>query len=232
MWDRKTLKERAKAAFKLNYWPSVAVAFVMGLFVSGVATSGGYNVSDTTAEVTTEYSSTLTPEQTAALVAIVIGAVSFLGFIAMVIRALVANPIEVGGRRFFRKNAVDQETPFATLAEGFQNYGHVIVTLLVRDVFIVLWSLLFVIPGIMKSYSYRMVPYIVKDNPELSPTETLALSAQMMKGNRWQAFVMDLSFIGWMLLGVVTLNLGNIFWTAPYMNATDAELYLELKNQA
>ncbi|MBP3892845.1 MAG: DUF975 family protein [Atopobiaceae bacterium] len=235
MFDRKAIKERGKAAFKKNYWMSVAVAFVMGLFVSGTAGvtfNSRTTFNGTTTEVTVDSNMTLTDEQTAALAAIVIGGLATIGIIAFVAHTLIANPIEVGGRRFFRKNATDQATPFAVMAEGFQNYGHVVVTMLLRDVFVMLWSLLFVIPGVMKAYSYRMVPYIVKDNPEIAPMDALALSTKMMKGSRWQTFVMDLSFLGWMILGTITFNLGNIFWTSPYMNAADAELYLELKNRA
>lgn len=232
MWDRKIIKGRGKAAFKANYWSSVLAAFIMGLFATGATISSRSTFGGTTGEVTVESTSNLTPEQVAGITAIVVSALSILAVIAFVVHTFVANPVEVGGRRFFKKNATDQTTSPATIMEGFQNYGHVVVTLLMRDVFVMLWSLLLVIPGIMKAYSYRMVPYIVKDNPELSPQETLALSAKMMSGNRWQAFVMDLSFFGWILLGVFTLNLVNIFWTSPYMSASDAELYLELKNQA
>ena len=80
-------------------------------------------------------------------------------------------------------------------------------------------------------YSYRMVPYIIKDNPELSATEVITRSREMMNGNKWRAFLLDLSFIGWILLCVITLGIAAFFWVGPYMSSTDAALYLELKKQ-
>lgn len=90
------------------------------------------------------------------------------------------------------------------------------------------WSLLFCIPGIIKMYSYMLVPYLIKDNPELSATETITRSRELMNGHKWEAFVMDLSFIGWYLLGAISLGLVNTFWTNPYHESARARFYLEL----
>ena len=230
MWSIAELKSRGKQAFRANYWQSVAVSFVMAIFAGGTASAASNRVQSTTSEVTVEGAG-VSPEQAAFLAAVVLGVIFTVGIVGSIVHALLANPIEVGGRRFFEKNANDPTTQFNTMFEGFQDYGRVLVTMLIRDVFILLWTLLLIIPGAMKAYSYRLVPYLVKDRPELSPMEVLAESEAMMRGNRWQAFVMDLSFLGWLLLGVVTLNLGNIFWTNPYMSATDAALYHELSKQ-
>ena len=97
------------------------------------------------------------------------------------------------------------------------------------NLFTALWSMLFLIPGIIKAYSYQMVPYILKDHPELSATETITLSRKMMDGNKWKAFLLDLSFIGWLVLGVLTFGLVLVFYTAPYMYSTDAALYETIK---
>ena len=80
-------------------------------------------------------------------------------------------------------------------------------------------------PGIVKSYSYRMVPFLLADHPELSGTETITLSRQMMNGHKWNAFVLDLSFLGWHILSILTLGLLGIFFVNPYQLSTDAELY-------
>ena len=76
-----------------------------------------------------------------------------------------------------------------------------------------------------------MVPFILKDNPELSATEAITRSREMMNGNKWRAFLLDLSFIGWVLLGCITCGIVQFFWTTPYMYSTHAALYLELKNK-
>ena len=230
MWSIAELKSRGKQAFRANYWQSVAVSFVMAIFAGGTASAASNRVQSTTSEVTVEGAG-VSPEQAAFLAAVVLGVIFTVGIVGSIVHALLANPIEVGGRRFFEKNANDPTTQFNTMFEGFQDYGRVLVTMLIRDVFILLWTLLLIIPGAMKAYSYRLVPYLVKDRPELSPMEVLAESEALMRGNRWQAFVMDLSFLGWLLLGVVTLNLGNIFWTFPYQDNADAALYEELCRQ-
>ena len=151
--------------------------------------------------------------------------------IGILIKIFLANPIEVGCSAFFRDNTEAPPAPLSTIKTGFQNYGHTFVTLFLRDLFLLLWSLLLLIPGIIKAYSYCMVPYILADHPELTATETIARSKEMMNGNKWQAFLLDLSFIGWILLGILTLGLVLVFWTAPYMQSSNAALYLKLSGE-
>ena len=98
-----------------------------------------------------------------------------------------------------------------------------------RNLFVALWSLLLVIPGIIKLYSYRLVPYILKEHPEISGTQVITISRQMMNGHKWNTFVLDLSFIGWMLLSALTFGILHLFYVGPYMQATDAELYEAVK---
>jgi uncharacterized membrane protein len=99
------------------------------------------------------------------------------------------------------------------------------------DIFTLLWSMLFIIPGVYKSYCWRMVPYIVSENPTISGKEARAISTKMMDGSKWAAFVLDLSFLGWIILGVFTLGILNLVFTNPYIYATDAELYLTLSDR-
>ncbi|MBO4897173.1 MAG: DUF975 family protein [Clostridia bacterium] len=113
---------------------------------------------------------------------------------------------------------------------SFKNkYSNIVFTVFLRDLFIFLWSLLFIIPGIVKAYSYRLVPYILSDNPGINGEEALKKSSEMMKGNKWKTFKLDLSFIWWFLLSVITLGIVYLFYVNPYFLATDAELYLKLK---
>ena len=103
------------------------------------------------------------------------------------------------------------------------------VTLVLRDVFTFLWSCLFVIPGIIKMYEYRMIPYIISENPDISYSEAFKASREMMMGNKWKAFVFDLSFIGWYLLNALTCGILGIFFVNPYYYASDANLYRAIK---
>ncbi len=238
MWEIKDVKARGRAAFKANYWVSVLVGFILTLLISGGTVAGRNSMSDTTEQVPSEVQSSLNelgeavdalPEDTKAAIALaLLGGFIVILVIGIVLKIFVWNPIEVGCYRFFAKNVEHAPAPFGCVGEGFGNYGHVLVTLLVRDLLIILWTLLLIVPGIMKAYSYQLVPYIIKDEPKLSAKEVLARSSQLMYGNRWRAFLMDLSFIGWGLLGLLTFGIVNIFWTTPYFQSAQAALYLEL----
>ena len=233
MWDRVQIKMRGKQAFKGNYWPSVAAGVLMTLLTAGsMSVSSNQAQSQASGEQFTSAFNAL-PENEKALVAgAILGGLSIITVILLLVRIFVANPLSVGCYRFFRKNVEDTSTGLGTVGEGFGNYGHVFITLLLRDLIIALWAVLLVVPGVMAAYSYRMVPYIIKDNPELGAMDVLKRSKEMMRGNRWQAFVMDLSFLGWHLLGIVTLGLGEVFWANPYEQNANAALYTELLRQS
>ena len=98
-----------------------------------------------------------------------------------------------------------------------------------KDLFVWLWSLLFIIPGIIKTYEYRLVPYIVSENPSISYKDALAESKKLMMGNKWKTFVLDLSFIGWELLAGLTWGILDVLYVTPYRASTDAALYEAIK---
>lgn len=229
MWSISEIKSRGKAAFKANYWSCVLAAFILSLVTGASYSSSSGNVDKE--EITASFTS-LSPEQSAGIIAIILGVIGIGLVIGILIKIFITNPIKVGCYRFFRKNVESEATSVSTIfSDGFSNFGHVFITLFLTDLFIALWSLLLVIPGIIKSYSYRMVPYIVKDNPELSPTEVITRSREMMNGNKGRAFLLDLSFIGWILLSIITIGIVQLFWTGPYMESANATLYVELLNQ-
>ena len=149
--------------------------------------------------------------------------------ISLAIKYLLLTPFEYGCRKFFRKN-LDEPAKLSNLVYVFgSNYKNVVKTAFLRDLFIGLWSLLFIIPGIIKSYEYRLVPYIVSENPTINFKDALAESKKLMQGNKWKAFVLDLSFIGWDILSLLTWGLLEIFFVGPYKASTDAALYETLK---
>lgn len=149
--------------------------------------------------------------------------------VCFVVGILVINPLRVGCNRFFAENSA-APAQLGEMGYGFKSgYGRVVGTMLRTDIYSILWSLLFVIPGIIKSYSYRMVPYILAEEPELSGKDVITRSRQMMNGHKWKAFVLDLSWILWIFFGIITLGFGMLFHVAPYMEATNAELYHALK---
>ena len=96
---------------------------------------------------------------------------------------------------------------------------------------IFLWSLLFIIPGIIKSYEYAIIPYILADDATISTNDAFKRAKVLMTGNKWRLFKLEFSFIGWGLLCCLTFGVGVLF-LMPYLNAAMAEFYVELKNKA
>lgn len=111
---------------------------------------------------------------------------------------------------------------------SFRNYWHKVWGMLLMAIFIFLWSLLFLIPGIIKTFSYAMTPYILEENPQLSANEAIDHSRAMMKGHKFDLFWLYLSFIGWILLSILTLGIG-FLWLAPYMETAQAAFYEDVK---
>ena len=110
----------------------------------------------------------------------------------------------------------------------FSKYGRYLGVSLLYTLYVFLWTLLLIIPGIIKSYSYAMTPYVVHDHPELDADDCIHESRMMMKGYKWKLFCMDLSFIGWAILSVFTLGIG-LLWLQPYIEASHSKFYEELK---
>ena len=160
--------------------------------------------------------------------ALVVGGILLFIVLFIVIAAIHAflfNPLEAGTARFFVRNLNDK-AEIRELAYCYDHgYLNVVKTVFLRDLYIVLWGLLLIIPGIIKSYEYRMVNYILAENPEMNTKDVFAMSRDMMRGNKWRAFVLDLSFLGWHLLSLITVGLAGIFYVFPYRNMTNAALY-------
>ncbi|MDR1004166.1 MAG: DUF975 family protein [Prevotellaceae bacterium] len=118
----------------------------------------------------------------------------------------------------------------AVLFSGFKDYQRVFLTDLLLMVYVFLWTLLLIIPGIIKYLSYSMTNYILKDRPELAYDAAIRESMRMMKGHKWKLFLLYLSFIGWLLLCQLTLGIG-IFFFYPYVYVTEAAFYDNLKGE-
>lgn len=153
--------------------------------------------------------------------------------VSLALKIFVANPLKMGCRAFYKESTKSPLNNIKPLGTGFRggNYGNVVKTMFFRDLYTFLWTLLFIIPGIIKAYAYRMVPYILADNPRMDTNEVIALSQKMMMGEKWKTFVLDLSFIGWYILGLLALGVGTLF-VHPYKFSTDAQLYIALRGKA
>lgn len=238
MWTRKELKTKAKEALKRNYWKVVLVSVLVILLSGGFSYgfsggSGGSSPQEEISEMQEMTTSSATEALSSAdliiivIVAIVIFTVVFciVFAIAYAIAAFLYNPVLVGVDRFMLKS-VDDKAEVKEIAYAFDHsYMNVVKTMFFKDLYVFLWTLLFVIPGVYKKYQYRMVPYIMAEHPEMNYKEALELSKNMMDGEKWHAFVLDLSFVLWHVLGIITCGILEAFYIAPYQNLTNAELY-------
>jgi len=158
-----------------------------------------------------------------------LGIVASIGIIiiliAIAVSLLVGNPLLVGKNRYFMCNR-DVKTGVGEIGFAYSsgNFWNVVKIMFLMNLFIFLWTLLLIIPGIIKSYEYAMVPYILAENPGIDSKRAFELSKEMMQGEKWNYFVLQLSFIGWYLLGLLACCIGVIF-VSPYYEATMAEFY-------
>ena len=129
---------------------------------------------------------------------------------------------------FLYASRTKSEISFDNYFNGFKNFGQTFLLGLMQSIFIALWSLLFGIPGIVKSYSYSMAYYIMADHPEYDWNRCITESRNMMRGHKWQLFCLDFSFIGWIIVGTLCFGIGTL-WVTPYQQAARTEFYRALK---
>ena len=236
MWTRSLLKTNAKQVLRQNYWMALLVSFIV-LLLGSAPNSLRLNFNYSTD--VEYYNSQFSPFSAhmrlpfaGALAGFFATYALLLSIVFFVVRIFVSNPVQVGSDRYFMESRVG-DAPFATLFSAFGNpaYWNVVKVMFLRNLFIFLWSLLFVIPGIYKAYQYRMVDYLLAENPYLPYDRVFEISRQMTDGEKFNIFVLDLSFFGWLFLGTLLLYVGAIF-VHPYINATYAELYAAMRAKA
>lgn len=244
MWNRIDLKDKAKESLKGTYVNALIVSFLMmlasGAWMSG-KDGGDNNISaDFTSGNGMDFdfngvSNSMDGSDgiiemigAPTVIGLIVGFATFM-FAMGIIKLLVGYLIEVGGQKYFLK-ASHGESTINHVTYGFTSgkWLNIVRTMFLRSVFTYLWALLLIIPGIIKYYSYRLVPYILAENPEIDSFEAIALSKEMTSGQKLNMFVMDLSFIGWFILGGLLFGIGTVL-VMPYYNATYAELYYTLK---
>ena len=153
-----------------------------------------------------------------------------IAIIAILYIILLAEPLLVAERRYFIIASEKENTKMGVMKEIFKrkNWSNVAVIMFFKNFYNFLWYLT-IIGGIIKTYEYRMIPYLLAENPDMNKKEAFARSKQMMKGNKWKTFILDLSFILWEILSTVTFGLLDILYVNPYKIATSVELYKTLK---
>ena len=148
--------------------------------------------------------------------------------IGLLLTIFITNPVYAGVKNYF-VNAANGTGEIGDMFSQFKaGFTNTVKTMLLLYVKTFLWLLLLIVPGIIKSYEYAMIPYILGANPEITLKEAFEKSKKMMEGNKWRFFKLQFSFIGWALLCILTLGIGFIF-LSPYQEAAYAEFYLEVK---
>ena len=238
MWSRKELKTNAKAALKNFFWKGL-VAIILVAIISSCTSwiaqtianllTGGALTANTEAlqNVTVGADGTIvTPELPEGYYA----ASTILAVISAVLSVFLLYPLTVGLNRFFEMSR-GIPTSFGELFTPLKKCVNVGLIMLWMEIKVCLWSLLFIIPGIIKTYEYSMVPYILAENPGISSKRAFQISKAMTKGHKWNIFVLQLSFILWIIGTVCTCGLLGIY-LAPYFQATFVEAYYKLKAEA
>lgn len=157
----------------------------------------------------------------------------FIGYSLTFISMFVLLPLSVGYSNSMRVllETGDNRLANNSFSLGFGNWLHVVWGMILSTIYIFLWTLLLVIPGIIKSYSYALTPYILVEHPEMSANEAIEESMRLMDGHKFDLFYLQLSFIGWAILSILSLGLG-FFWLIPYQMTAQAAFYRDIKNEA
>lgn len=227
MWNRQQVKEQAKIIMKRNYWKMFVVTLLAELLtgekttiIERVQNFASTNISYDTSPIF--YSSNFQY--------IFYSFISIASILGILYTIFIGNVIVVGKSRYFIKNH-DVNPELGEIFSGFKgNYLNVVKIMFLMNLKILLWLFLFIVPGFIKAYEYSMIPYLLAENPNLSASQAFSLSKQMTTGQKMDLFVLDLSFLGWIILGLICCGIGILF-LQPYPEATRAEVYLILKQQ-
>ena len=216
--EARDLRARARQSLEGQWWLSIGVAFVAGLLGALLISGGGqFNLN------LDERTMRRLPEIVRLILQAYISIAGTLGLAQFILGGVV----QLGYSSFLLKQHDGEKAEFGDLFSKFDQFGQGFAQAFLRGLYVFLWSLLLVIPGIVKSFSYAMTPFIMVEHPDMSANEAITASRELMDGRKTDLFWLGLTFIGWSLLSLLTLNLGSIALN-PYMNAAYAAFYRSL----
>ena len=220
-------------------WLIAVIAGVIAALLGGLGAEGPevkLNIDASHADVSFEYAGQTILSTSQGLNtgwgAFLAGMAVYIAIAAIVLAVLffVLGSVIAVGYAQFNLEQVDGGTPsLDPLFAHFRNWQTTSVARFLRTLYVLLWSLLFIIPGIIAGYSYAMTDYILAEHPEMTASEAIESSKQMMSGNRFRLFCLQFSFIGWSILCIFTLGIGNL-WLTPYKQAATAAFYREVSH--
>lgn len=224
--EARDLRSRARENLAGNWGTAIgvaAVAFLLGGLLAGSTFIPEFEVRIENMDI-----SSLKDLLTLSLGAtgMTIGFTSLLGLAQFIIGGV----IELGYAQYLLKQHDRRDPQFSDLFSKFDYFGAGFCQAFLRGLYTFLWSLLFIIPGIVAGYSYAMTPFIMSEHPDMPASEAIRASKELMDGHKGELFWLDLTFIGWSLLSALTLNLGNL-WLNPYRNAAYAAFYCDITSR-
>lgn len=226
-WTRTDLKNQAKALLNRSYWTAFLVSLFVALFSMQVNISIDSGVGIRFALFQYHWGSYHGMPHYLAYMFVILT----LMLIAIAFKLFFMNPLQVG-KCYYYLNENIEKGKFTNLFAIFsmEGYFNIVKILFIRDFKIFLWSLLLVVPGIVKSFEYRMIPFILAENSTLSSEEVFNKTKIMMTGDKLNAFILDLSFFGWIFVGSLLFGIG-VFFVYPYIDATEMYFYSTLKGK-
>ena len=219
----KDLRRIAWESLTGNYWPSVLAAFVAAIFGALIFSSSvSFDIDLDTLKKYFENA-----PQFVDIFAITAGSVT--GTFSLV-AFILGGVVQLGYAQYLLKQYDRKERQVRDLFSQFDRFKQGFLQSLLRGLYVMLWALLFVIPGIIKALSYSMTPFIMAENPEMNAKDAIKASEQLMNGHKWELFCLGFSFIGWNILSIMALGIGSIFLN-PYTNAAHAAFYRHITYQ-
>lgn len=212
------IRRVARENLEGNWKKSVGIGFMAALLGAIVAGSAFGASIDLDVEVM---------EKLPGFVLAILSAWASIASVISLAQFVIGGTVQLGYCQILLKQFHRQDFQFDELFSQFHRFKQGFLQSFLRNLYIVLWSLLFVIPGIVKSFSYAMTPFIMADHPEMSAKEAIDASKEMMDGHKGELFMLGLTFFGWNLLAALSLGIGYL-WLNPYMNAAHAVFYKEL----
>lgn len=218
----------ARESLKGNWLVAVAAGFIAALLGGGIMGTGGANLEFDGAEIEQHMRSIALDPSIVNIIMAALGVVSLFAVLYAIIMLVIGGAVSLGYARF-NLNLVNRNNPkIEDVFSEIRRFGAAFAMRFCTALFTLLWSLLFIIPGIVAIYSYSMAPYILMENPDMTGMQAIKASKELMKGNRWRLFCLSFSFIGWNILCGFTLGIGNLF-LRPYREAATAAFYREIK---
>ena len=215
--DERNFRATAREKLRGNWGISILTAFVASLLGGLIAVTASINLN-----VLEDHLDWLPIE----VLRILLAVLSFAALLG-VVTFIIGGVIQLGYARYLLNQHDGHPFRFGDLFSQFDRFGTGFAQAFLRNLYTILWTLLFIVPGLIKGFSYAMTPFILADHPEMTASEAITASRKLMDGHKGELFVLGLSFFGWNLLCIFTLGIASL-WITPYLNAAYAAFYREL----